>query len=234
MFQPYPIGHDSRPAPALIFAVYLWAIFLCPDVSIKVNETAYFDRAVQEAATALLSKHPHKTMHSLQAEVLLANYFFARGRFVEGKHHLAFAVSTALSAGLHRIRSANWMINPNLPTPRDSVEEGELILGWWTVFNLDKAWAAGLICSPNFEHSDHPMATQIDTPWPLEMEDYEQVRDRPTATVLLPSLYICRGTSHRMHGLPTLSTLSCKESKHMTLAFQLGPSRPRPSFSGIA
>jgi len=231
MFQPYPIGHESRPAPALIFAVYLWAIFLCPDVSIKVNETAYFDRAVQEAATALLSKHPHKTIHSLQAEVLLANYFFARGRFVEGKHHLAFAVSTALSAGLHRIRSANWMINPNLPTPRDSVEEGELILGWWTVFNLDKAWAAGLVCSPNFEHSDHPMATQIDTPWPLEMEDYEQVCDANTDG--LSQLIHPRATSHQMRGLLTRSMPSCRELKHTILAFQPELSKPRPLSSGI-
>jgi len=62
-----------------------------------------------------------------------------------------------------------------MPTPRDPVEEGERILGLWTVLTMDKIWSVALEYSPNFEHSTNALATRVDTPWPLEMEDFEQV-----------------------------------------------------------
>ncbi|PPQ73276.1 hypothetical protein CVT24_009931 [Panaeolus cyanescens] len=178
MVDPSPPGHPNRPAPALIFAIYLWAIHISTDPAIKSNEGSYLTRAIQEAATGLSVDHPAKIMHSIQAEVLLSSYFFANGRFFEGKYHVANAVSTALSAGLHKIRSANGgsrsSTPPPLAPPRDATEEGERIIGAWTVFTLDKAWAVALEHAPNFEHSDNPMSTKVDTPWPLEMEQFEQ------------------------------------------------------------
>lgn len=181
MVDTSPPGHPSRPAPALIFAIYLWAIHVSTDPAVKSNEGSYLTRAIQEAATSLSVDHPYKIMHSIQAEVLLSTYFFANGRFFEGKYHLANAVSTTLSAGLHKIRSVNGSSSrsggtpPPLAPPRDATEEGEHIMGAWTVFSLDKAWAVALDHTPNFEHSDHAMATKVDTPWPLEMEQFEQV-----------------------------------------------------------
>ena len=181
MLQTLPPGHPSRPAPCLIFAIYLWSIRISPDKESKSMEDAYMRRATQEAATALSSSHPQRVLHSMQAEVLLSTYFFAQGRFLEGKYHVANAVSTALSAGFHKLRSANTgpsnahPANPALPAPRDATEEGERIVAAWTVFNLDKAWAVALDSNPNFVHSNRPSASDIDTPWPLEMEDYEQV-----------------------------------------------------------
>ncbi|CAA7263447.1 unnamed protein product [Cyclocybe aegerita] len=184
MFQAQAPGHPARPAPALIFSVYLWAIRLSNDPTMQANEEAYLTRATQEASTALLGNHPNKVMHSIQAEVLLANYFFAQGRFLEGKYHLATAVSTALSAGLHKIRSASpgggspvasvGAGNNQLAPARDAVEEGERIIAGWTVFTMDKVWAVALDYEPNFLHSTHAMGTKIDTPWPLEIEEFEQ------------------------------------------------------------
>ncbi|KAF8153414.1 hypothetical protein B0H34DRAFT_784478 [Crassisporium funariophilum] len=175
MIQALPIGHPSRPAPALILTVYLWGIRISNDPSVKSNEATYLTRAIQEAATALSGNHPKKIMHSLQAEILLANYFFANGRFFEGKYHVANAVSTAVSAGLHKIRSSQPSPTTISP-PNDPIEEGERIIGAWTVFNLDKCWAIALESTPNFEHSSHTLAAKVDTPWPLEMEEFEKGR----------------------------------------------------------
>lgn len=180
MMQGYPPGHPARPAPALIFAIYLWSIRLSSDPSVKSREGAYLQRAIQDAATALSSTHPKKVLHSIQAEVLLATYFFANGRFFEGKYHVANAVSTALSVRMHKIRSAVPTGQPPtsspMPAPRDSLEEGEHIIGAWTVLTLDTMWATVLSHSPNFEDSTHVLGTKVDTPWPMEMEDFEQVR----------------------------------------------------------
>jgi len=181
MLQTLAPGHPSRPAPCLIFVIYLWSIRISPNEEAKRMEDVYMRRATQEAATALSSSHPQRVLHSIQAEVLLSTYFFSLGRFLEGKYHVANAVSTALSAGFHKLRSANTgpsnahPANPALPAPRDATEEGERIIAAWTVFNLDKAWAIALDSNPNFIHSEQPSTTNIDTPWPLEMEDYEQV-----------------------------------------------------------
>jgi len=175
MLQALPPGHPSRPSPALIFSTYLFAIRISDDPLVKSNEAAYLIRATQEAATALSGNHPYKVMHSIQAEVLLATYFFSNGRFFEGKYHVANAASTAVSAGLHKIRSTSPILPATLPPHRDAVEEGERIICAWNVFNLDKCWAVALEDSPNFEHSNHVLASKIDTPWPLDMDEFEQV-----------------------------------------------------------
>ena len=175
MLQAVPPGHPSRPSPALIFSTYLFAIRISNDPLVKPNENAYLMRATQEAATALSGNHPHKVMHSIQAEVLLATYFFSNGRFFEGKYHVANAVSTAVSAGLHKLRSSGPTPPVTLPPHRDMIEEGERIICAWNVFNLDKCWAIALDDSPNFEHSTHALAVKIDTPWPLDMDEFEQV-----------------------------------------------------------
>ena len=187
MFQAFPPGHPARPSPALIFSTYLFAIRISNDPQVKPNETAYLTRATQEAATALSGSHPHKVMHSIQAEILLAIYFFSNGRFFEGKYHVANAVSTAVSAGLHKLRSSGPTSAVALPPHRDPIEEGERIICAWNVFNLDKCWAVALDDSPNFEHSTHPLAAKIDTPWPLDMDEFEQVSNTPSSFVFSES-----------------------------------------------
>jgi hypothetical protein len=114
-------------------------------------------------------------MHSIQAEVLLTNYFFSNGRFSEGKYHLANAVSTVVTAGLHKLRSSSPVTPSTLPLQCDIIEEGERIICAWIVLNLDKCWAVALDEFPNFEHSTHALATKIDAPWPLDMEQFEEV-----------------------------------------------------------
>ena len=172
MLRAFPPGHPSRPSPALIFSTYLFAIHISNDPLIKPNETAYLTRATQEAATALSGSHPYKVMHSIQAEILLATYFFSNRRFFEGKYHATNAVSTAISAGLHKLRSSSWTSSVTLPPHCDMIEEGERIICAWNVFNLDKCWTIAVNDSPNIGHA---FAAKIDTPWPLDMDEFEEV-----------------------------------------------------------
>jgi hypothetical protein len=122
-------------------------------------------------------------LHALQAEILLAYYFFRNGRFLEGKYHSSAAASLAISGGLDKIRSAqespptvNFVGTRScaLPPTRDTVDEGERINGFWVTLILDKCWSVALGSPSNFTN-DEALGTRIDTPWPLDNSAYEQV-----------------------------------------------------------
>lgn len=128
----------------------------------------------------------HDVLYVIQAEVLLANYFFFSGRFLEGRYHCGAAVSLALSCRLNLIGSSNdsgtglEIGGPvefpafSLPPPEDAIQEGERINAFWSVYMLDKGWAVAL--NSNSSISDEgPGRTEIHTPWPAPMEAYEAV-----------------------------------------------------------
>ncbi|KAL0574729.1 hypothetical protein V5O48_007236 [Marasmius crinis-equi] len=133
----------------------------------------------------LASPHPKRVIHAIQAEVLLANYFFHTQRMLEGKYRLNTALSLIAGAGLHRIRSANSS-RPSalLPIPVDSVEEGEMINAFWTVYSMHNVW-------DSIQPGSGPVVfdrdgQRVDVPWPLDMTDYEQDEN---GTTPLPSGY---------------------------------------------
>ena len=188
MFQPYPFGHPYRPSQALLSTVYLWGIHISRSDMFHNYESSFLSRALQHTANALSGDHPQKVLHALQSEVLLSYYFFRNGRFLEGRYHSSAAASLAISCGLNKIRSAsNFAPNLDLvgnhsfmlPVPRDTIDEGERIHGFWTVFILDKCWSVSLRSPSNLTDSDI-LGTRIDTPWPLDPHDYEQVRHLST------------------------------------------------------
>ncbi|KAJ7509555.1 Zn(2)-Cys(6) binuclear cluster domain-containing protein [Mycena galericulata] len=176
----YPLGHPARPAPAVLWAVYLWGLRLS-NSNMTVHEPAFLARALEFATNNLSSTHPHKIMHTLQAEILLAYYFFASGRFVEGKYHTAAATALSVSSSLHIIRSENVPPSGPLPPPRDAVVEGERIHACWMTVILDNLWAAALRQEPARDLHAEIDASSFDTPWPLELGDYEMGRINPTA-----------------------------------------------------
>lgn len=182
-FQQYPFVHPYRPSQALLSTVYLWGIHISRSDFFRNHESTFLSRALQHTANALSGNHPQKVLHALQSEVLLSYYFFRNGRFLEGRYHSSAAASLAISCGLNKIRSASTF-TPNLdlvgnsftlPAPQDSIEEGERINGFWTVFILDKCWSVALRSPSNLTDSEI-LGTRIDTPWPLNPHDYEQVR----------------------------------------------------------
>jgi hypothetical protein len=143
-------------------------------------------RALQHTATDLLGSHPNSILHTLQAEVLLAYYFFRTGRFVEAKCHTAAAVSLAIGSGFHRIRSSSLYAASaiglssdtpiSLHPPKDSIEEGERINGFWTVFMLHKYITVALEPPSSVCGALEAPGTLLDTPWPLDISSYSEVR----------------------------------------------------------
>lgn len=172
-----PTDHSPVPA-ALVHVVYLLGVVFSNDPVLKQQESQILTRALQSLTPAL---DPARIIYALQAEVLLSNYLFHKGRVFEGGYHSAAAVSIAVACRLHKLRSAVWpAVTANaelsLPAPRDDVEEGERTMAFWNVFVLDRCWAMCLQSS-SVLIQEASANMQIDTPWPLKMANYEQVGD---------------------------------------------------------
>ncbi|KAF8881781.1 hypothetical protein BD779DRAFT_1675292 [Infundibulicybe gibba] len=181
---PLPFGHHSRPSPGLLSVTYLWGVHLSRSEPLLAHEFVFLTRALQHTATDPLGAHPHKILHTLQAEILLSYYFFRTGRFLEAKCHSGAAMSLALGAGFHKIRSST-LSSPStiglssdssvsLRPPHDEVEEGERINGFWNVTMLQKVVAVALEPPTSVCGALDAPGTQVDTPWPLDMEDYKE------------------------------------------------------------
>ncbi|KAG7099997.1 hypothetical protein E1B28_001786 [Marasmius oreades] len=168
--------HGSRfqssvePSPALSSAIYLMGSYLSPDKKSSALQPELLARSLRESARGLSGNHPHKVLHTVQAEVLIAQYLFLQGRHTEGKYHISTATSIVLGAGLHKIRSGQQSIPGSgmvLPAPRDATEEVERVNALWTVVILnycwtptDGTWANGAYDMPEY---------RIDAPWPLDL-----------------------------------------------------------------
>ncbi|KAF7340777.1 Fungal-trans domain-containing protein [Mycena sanguinolenta] len=166
-------GH--RPAAGLLDVVYLWAIHLSGSEEFITDEAGYLSRALRTAADALSGTHANTVIHSIQTEVLLANYFLRNTRFLEGKYHLSAAVSLVISSGLHRIRSGDSAalggpLGPAfhaLTPPRDTIDECERINALWTVLTMNNCWTTADGSPSNILYTDSQ--ARIDTPWPLDI-----------------------------------------------------------------
>lgn len=180
----YATAAGSRPSTALLDTIYLWGLKLASIESFATYEPVFLSRAIQSVAGALGTTHPHKAKHALQAELLLSNYFFWTGRFLEARYHCGAAVSIAISLGLHRTR-ASQLSNPS-PNTTDLVEEGERINAFWSVYLNDRCWGVALNVPSGMPDQKAPNA-RIDVPWPLDMTQYERVR---TSTPLPSKFYI--------------------------------------------
>jgi hypothetical protein len=109
--------------------------------------------------SSLSGLHPRKVPHALQAEIVLATYFFSAGKFTEGMYHTAAAVSLAMSSGLHKICAEA----PSLVSSASmNSEEGQRFEACWATLALDKAWAVALGAHSNWNDT-------LDTPWPLDI-----------------------------------------------------------------
>ncbi|KAJ7636654.1 Zn(2)-Cys(6) binuclear cluster domain-containing protein [Roridomyces roridus] len=181
----FPFGHYSRPSPALLSAVYMWGARLSHSLHPTYNEEAFLSCTLQNIHQDLAGRHPHRAIHSIQAEVLLSVYFLTLGRPVEGIYHSSAAVSLAISAGLHIIQPTPHSAGggsrlspqpttfgvleaPACPPAADSLEEGERICAFWTVVIVNNYWVAAHGSPSAISYYDTP----IDTPWPLELQDY--------------------------------------------------------------
>lgn len=182
-------GHHSRPTPGLLSVVHLLGVHFSQPEAVNNQEPSLLSRAVQHVATDILSSHPNKVIHTLQAEVLLAYYFLRTGMLLEAKCRVGTAVSLTLGAGLHKVRSAN-ITTPStigithdqpfaLPLPPDGLQEAERINGFWTVLMLHKFITVALESPAHVCGALEAPGMQIDTPWPIDMDHFEEGILRP-------------------------------------------------------
>lgn len=178
---PLPFGDESRPSPALLSVVYLWGAHLSHLPSLLSYEPIFLKHAQRYISTEV--SHPKHLLHTLQAQVLLSTYLLRSKRFLEAEFHANGAATISLGYQLHKIRSARPSTPPLLGVPAlaevyplppaDAIEEGERIRAFWAVtclqsnLNISNDAASASFCI--LESS----AAVIDTPWPLEIADYE-------------------------------------------------------------
>ncbi|KAG7091822.1 hypothetical protein E1B28_008226 [Marasmius oreades] len=179
-----PLGHPSRPSPALLHTIY-YIISHLRDTSPHVHPSqnpphVTLSQVLQQVSNMLSSSHPKRLIHTIQAEVLLSNYFFLTKRILEGKYHLNTAISLAAGAGLHLIRSPSshrqLLSTSAIPTCASYVEEGERINAFWVVYCMSNLWDTVCSNSVAFDvvFDSGREGRRIDTPWPRDMLDYEQ------------------------------------------------------------
>ncbi|KAJ3860957.1 hypothetical protein EV359DRAFT_48132, partial [Lentinula novae-zelandiae] len=177
---PLDFGHQSRPCPGLLSTVYLWGIHLSSQTQHKDLEHTLLMRALRDTASDLSTSnpHPHRFIHTIQAETLLGYYFFRNGNILEAKWHASSAVSLALGCGLNTLRSSHeqqqWSSNINLPPPQDAIEEGERINAFWAAFTLYQDIAVTVDPPRSVCGIFDTPGCQIDTPWPLDMDMYKK------------------------------------------------------------
>ncbi|KAF9465498.1 hypothetical protein BDZ94DRAFT_1320301 [Collybia nuda] len=182
---PLPLGHFSRPTPALLNVVYLWGTHISPSNPGIYDETGFLRTTLYHLTEDLTGSHPQKVIHTMQAEILLSYYYLKNGRPLEGSYHANAALSLSLSAGLNRLHtswaspldfhpgSINLPIrNQNteamitsLPPPIDLAEENERIDAFWASVILNNCWVA---IQESHSMLFDPLDARIDTPWPTD------------------------------------------------------------------
>ncbi|KAJ7890249.1 hypothetical protein B0H13DRAFT_878102 [Mycena leptocephala] len=164
--------HD-RPLSALLSAVYMWGSrFSAAPRHPVYNEDAFLVCTLQNLQQDLGGNHPHRVVHSIQAEILLSLYYLTLGRPVEGIHHSGAAVSLAISAGLHFINSESSIFtvppvpDTSFPPPSNGSEMVEQINAFWTVVIVNNHWVVAYGSPSAIPYCDMP----IDTPWPIDFD----------------------------------------------------------------
>ncbi|KAJ3848859.1 hypothetical protein EV368DRAFT_86129 [Lentinula lateritia] len=178
-----------EPHPALMNALYLLACHFSRSPYFSELESTFLTRALREITVAL--DNQDRLVDVVQASSLLAIYFYANSRILEGYCHSFSAARLAVGLGLHQIQftdfarpsSSSSSVERSSPTgvmnltatgspssiasspPKDQSELRERISTFWQVFMVDRCWsvANGLpVALPDGEHHQG----RIKTPWP--------------------------------------------------------------------
>ncbi|OBZ78443.1 hypothetical protein A0H81_02007 [Grifola frondosa] len=128
---------------ALVQAVYLWGSHLSVSDVSRARAPSFLSRSLQEVSKSVPSivteTSDYRVVQTIQAEVLLSNYFFTTGRFLEGRYHSLAAVALVTGSRLHQLGSN---MDPIMETTgnMESVTFGENVCAFWTVYTLDNCW----------------------------------------------------------------------------------------------
>ncbi|CAK5274783.1 unnamed protein product [Mycena citricolor] len=171
LFDPLLAGEipSQLVNPALLNAICLWGAAFLNDSDL---ESTMLTCAVQAVSSGLANAHSAiMVLQTLQASLLLSQYFFHRARLLEARYHATCALSIVLGAEFHKIRSATAArTGLSEMTPAVTMlEEGERINAFWAVLAQNCCLSA--IADPASGSS--VSYDVVDVPWPLELEAYE-------------------------------------------------------------
>ncbi|KAG8898700.1 hypothetical protein FRB99_007222 [Tulasnella sp. 403] len=191
---------SQRPHPALINAIYLLGchaspscfrplfplsrvLQFSPNSTYSQYENLFLARTRKAINTSL--ENADRLLNFLQASVLLAWYFFFKGRLLEGHYHASAAARFAMSCGLHLLKvkadglqgtltfycpSPSQSSDRNiLPQPEDSIALAERINLFWSIFLADRTGSIGTGLPVVIRDNE------IETPWPRRFEDFELI-----------------------------------------------------------
>ena len=165
--------------PVLMNAVYLWACFVSRPEPLCQHEEHYLRQALIALPEAL--RLQNKVIDVIQASCLLSLYFLSTGRLLEGGYHANAAAALAMQIGLGRnsfLEAQNFLLNgcteTDLKPSKFDIQEGERILTFWQVYNLDRCWSV-VLRKPCIIHDGPDLKNAIHCPWPQEIADYEIV-----------------------------------------------------------
>jgi hypothetical protein len=138
---------------------------------LTAHEPIFLSRALHYTSQAPSGTHPSNAKHGLQAEILVANYFFLRGYIPEGKSHVNAAMMISMLHRAHKIHKISNLEGVEV------IEQWERVKGFWSAYLLDKFWsiAGGL---PSSSPDGTTAETRIDAPWPLELRQFKNVGRR--------------------------------------------------------
>ncbi|KAG5635244.1 hypothetical protein H0H81_011942, partial [Sphagnurus paluster] len=189
-----PVGDPDHPTPALTHAIYLWGYHLSRSSSSASDREQSLKQVKYFLSEDLTGAHPHKVLHTIQAEVLLAHYYLSMGNVRESSRHAGDALGLALAAGLHRaVRDGAGASSRPMLSSTSSLGQSENIISrsqridaFWAVHTINVYLA--VIQGPGATYSLELHA--VDVPWPVEEEgsgplsDQRDIRTSYNATIL--------------------------------------------------
>ncbi|KAI0821109.1 hypothetical protein BC629DRAFT_424612 [Irpex lacteus] len=194
-----PMAHPFGPLyDPLLGTVCLWGARLSSDEELRKYEDYLTGRSVGLLSSSILNTsriawtQEQAIIAIIQAEILLANYFFFMGRLLEGRYHCGAAAALCVSCRLNALTSPSQSLThvptggidtlvglPGMTAPLDAVTLGERVNAFWTVYSLDTVWAIALGSASSLGESAGTAAAnrpnmEILTPWPMRMVDCEE------------------------------------------------------------
>jgi hypothetical protein len=229
-----PVSEQRHPA--LMNAIFLWACFISRPGPLCQHESHYLARSLEYLGDAL--QNSKSLVDAIQASCLLSMYFLSNGRLVEGSYHASAAASLAIQCGLHGgipHEENQWgtdVVSFALPPAKDAIEEGERIMTFWQVYNLESCWSVVLQKPATTRDCRHALEA-IQLPWPQSMDDYEAGQIEPSRNFQTVRMFFDNHVGAVTGGFSTLA-LRAKASALFERADHLSASwDPRMSPSTI-
>jgi hypothetical protein len=173
------LPEEKQRHPVLMNAIYMWACFISRPEPLCQHEEHYLGLALDALRDAL--RIGEKVVDVIQGSCLLSMYFLANGRILEGSYHASAAAALAVQCGLHLgtpYDEQQWPTEPesfDLKPLRTGVKEGERILAFWQVYDLDRCWSV-ILRKPAVIPDGLDIQQSINCPWPQDIAEYEAVR----------------------------------------------------------